>query len=262
MIEIKAVPWRVALTLLFGVGVLLLIYMGVVWLRMRFGYDFVFGLAPLFDLDRSPNVPSWYKALLFVVAAAVSWAAAECVEPGPRWLRFPWFIIAMVMILLSLNEAAGLHEPMAATLSAFAIGSRDSLAMWVFVHLASAAALGILTLPLLLHLPSGTSMLLIASGGIYLIGAVALEYAGVMTIEKIVGVGHAELTNEQWSRVAKDWTYVIEVTIEEVLEMCGPILYTFTVLSYLSQGGKQIPIVVRPTTAGTASVSKWLQPRP
>jgi hypothetical protein len=261
MVEIKIVPWRIALILLFGLGALLSIYMGFVSLRMRFGYDYVYGLGPLFDWDRAPNIPSWYKALLFVAAAAVSVLAAALVEHQVRWQKLHWYAIAAVMIALSLNESAELQEPMAKILTAITNSDRNFAAAWIFAYLGGAAALGLISLRLLWQLPAATTVLLIAAGAIYLVGAVAMEFAGVAMIEEIAGVAHAELTETHRSLAGKNWRYVIEVATEETLEMLGPILYSTAVLSYLSRSGRRLRIFMRLAPAGGAAISDLLQPR-
>jgi len=80
---------------------------------VRLSDSFPVALHNRFDLDVEANVPAWYSTvLLFTVALAAfvihRWGAAT----GSERRRWPWFwlVMATVFCLISLDEAARLHE--------------------------------------------------------------------------------------------------------------------------------------------------------
>ena len=79
-------------------------------LKFTYGYQSAFTLIPLFDLDREGNVPAWFSSLLlFSIALLLGIIGAGKAKSRDRW-RWHWIGLAVIFVLLSMDEAASLHE--------------------------------------------------------------------------------------------------------------------------------------------------------
>lgn len=80
-------PWRVTAVLLASAVGLAVAGVAGQFSKYVLGYNRVFGLVRLFDLDAEGNVPTWYSALLLFLAAAllgvIAYAKRARWEPMP-----------------------------------------------------------------------------------------------------------------------------------------------------------------------------------
>ena len=82
----------------------------VQYLRFVHDYEYLWGLAPLFNPAREGNVPTWFSsALLLLSGTALAIAGARLREVSARGARW-WLVLAAVFVLASLDETANLHE--------------------------------------------------------------------------------------------------------------------------------------------------------
>lgn len=195
-------------------------------LRYRFNHDNVFGLVPLFGLDREANIPTWYSSVSLLIAsallAAVARARRQARDPDSRY----WRGLAVIFLYLSVDEASSIHErldlvPRAAALSAaFHYG-------WVVVGIAAVAVVGLLCLRFVLRLAPPIRRLFVLAGLLFVGGALGLEllegyYASA------AGPGNL--------------TYALLAALEEVLEMAGVAVFIYALLRQLAT---EQPVVIR-----------------
>src|SRR6185503_2968640 len=73
------------------------------------GHDTSYGLTALFELDNENNIPTWYSSLLLLLSSvllAVTARAQPAAWPETRY----WWGLSLIFLLLSVDEAASLHE--------------------------------------------------------------------------------------------------------------------------------------------------------
>lgn len=240
--NLKIVPWRVALVLLLGSATLFAVYAAVTWLRMRYGYDYALGVAPLFDVDRSPNITAWYNALLFAAAAGCMALAGTGVAPRER---LSWWGATAVLTALSISEIAELGSTLTKAITGIFDIERSTL---IATFGAAGMLLAIAFLPMLSRLPRGTSALLVLAAGAY-VAAVSLGYVRTQTAEAITQTALGELTEVQWAKVRQDWAYVFQAVSERGFRMAAPILCVYAVLSCLSGNGASLSLHIAPKTS-------------
>jgi hypothetical protein len=232
MMEIRLEPRRVALCLLWVfVGLLASFGYVAVWRIQSGGQDG--WIAPLFDFDREGNFPSWYNSILFVLAAWISWINSKYASRHDRRQSLYWAIVAAVLLILSVDELVALHELLPSVRSSEGLVNFG----WVTILGPVAAVFGLSFVPFLLRLPRRVAFCLIASGAVYVTGAVVLEVIGGQIAEKIVLVPRSEMLPDHWLTIARNRFYLLEVALEESFEQCGLILYIYGAMTYLSQAG-------------------------
>ncbi len=194
-------------------------------------------LGNLFDLDHEANLPTWYSSLKLLLAAA---AAMLCyLSEAPRAAaeglkrRSAWLVVAALMLALSADEAAQIHETLTDWLmsgkaganfrQAFGANEASDSMLWVVVFsplmVLAAAAL------LLFYLARfKSSPLLIASGAVAILllaGSAFLE-----TREATIASTEGFLSTEQWR------TYRWYVGFEEMAEQIAVTLLLVTHYHY------------------------------
>jgi len=129
-----------------------------------------------------------------------------------------WRVLALGFLLMSLDEAASFHEQIQLPVQALRNIPGYRAFSWVVPGTLLVIVLLAYFIPWLRTLPSRTRKLLLASGMVYVGGAVGFEAIG--GLEAItVGLG--------------GWLYVFTYTTEETLEMVGVLMLIYTVLDYL-----------------------------
>jgi hypothetical protein len=170
-------------------------------------------------LDEEANVASWWGATLLLLAA-IGLAVASAAVPERRGrLR----ILALLLVLLSLDETAILHERATGALLLLATGSPEGdLPVWVIAALPIVAVVAVvLVLPVLRSLPADVRRLWWLAAGLYLGGAIGVEV----------------LTNLLTDRSTV--VYQFGVALEEGMEYAGPIVLLDSLL-LLASGGRDL----------------------
>lgn len=169
----------------------------------------------LFDLDKEANVPTWFSGLLLAMAAALA-AVTWRFEPSPFRRRY-WLVLAAVFTLFSLDEVAGLHEGLN-RLQGVLDTSGPLFFAWVIPATIAVVAFGLWMLPFLGDLDRRLSIPLVVAGGIYVGGALLLEF-----VEGALFVPGEEET----------LTYEMVANTQEFFEMVGVALFIGALFLYL-----------------------------
>ena len=64
----------------------------------------------LFDLDTESNIPTWFSSFLLALSGLTAYRCSQ-LSSGHRE-KTPWMLLATVLLYLSCDEVAGLHETM------------------------------------------------------------------------------------------------------------------------------------------------------
>ncbi|WP_293401732.1 hypothetical protein [Phenylobacterium sp.] len=172
-------------------------------------------LFQLFDLDGENNIPTWYTSLLWAMAARMAWVAHRR-EPD-LVIRRSWILLGSVFLLLSLDEAASLHERLlglAGDTLQDAMGLEGSFYYgWVLLAGMLAMLVAALLVPFVLRIRRDVAACLVVAAILFLSGSLGFE-----TISSAVNLGWIASID----RTGLTWTRLI--ILEELLEMTGPIL--------------------------------------
>lgn len=180
------------------------------------------GLVRLFDMGTEGNVPTWYQSTLLLGCAVL--LAVICAARRARADRFArhWLALSILFALLSLDEAAAIHEMLGRRPPALDPGSLEVLwYAWLVPAVPAIAALGWAYLRFVVALPRRTRALLLLAGSVYLAGSVGLEAAS-----------HVYGTYARTDVLGQ-----VLSTLEEALESAGTILFAYTLLAYMRDEG-------------------------
>jgi hypothetical protein len=200
------------------------------------------------DMSEEANLPTWFSALLWQIAALLAFLIARLHRAGGWPHRSYWIGMVPLFLFLSLDEAAKVHETIGDIIGA-RIGEyslRKYTYSWVIFGLAFVAAVGLVYVRLLLRLRRGLAGLLVLSAAVFLLGAVAIESISASVHKGSVAGFPPGLS---FSRA---------VALEETLEMLGAILLIHVLLRVLAAdaapyltGARQAGRTERPRSAAT-----------
>jgi hypothetical protein len=200
------------------------------------GFDRQLGLRPLLNLNGEANLPAWFSAALLLAAAAVLAVIWRTTPAGAGSGRRYWAVLAAVFVFLSADEAAEIHEMLNPLREHFGNGG---LLYWAWVVPYGIAGLALVAAyaRFLTRLPSRTARLFVASGVLYVGGALVLEMAGGMVMDR---VGRGTLP------------VVALYTLEELAEMSAVVLFIYALLDYLAQRDGGFEVEVHSSAKGAA----------
>lgn len=224
MIRIRPLPLCVLLAtiaLTLTLKSLVSIYLGVVTFEDRSSAELSKIYIRLFDLNREANIPTWFSSFLLIVNAFILAiiAVRTKAQQGPYHIQ--WFVLAVIFMYLSIDEAALLHEMVEKPVRR-ALGLSGYLYFaWIVPAVGFVIVLGIYLRRFLFDLPRYTRWLFLVAGAVYVAGAVGMEMIG-SNIFYTHG-GH------------KPVSYYLWATLEETFEMVGLIIFFYALLDYAAR---------------------------
>jgi len=176
------------------------------------------------DLSEEANLPTWFSALLWQVAALLAFFIANRHRTGGWPYRAYWIGMVPLFLFLSLDEAGKVHEAIGDVIgrNSESTGWREYTYSWVLFGMALVTLVGLAYMRLLVKLRRPFAVLLILSAAIFLLGAVVVE-----SISASAHKGSIDRLpfGQTWARM---------IAWEETLEMLGAILLIHTLLRILA----------------------------
>jgi hypothetical protein len=197
-------------------------------LSIVLGRPSMFGLMPVFDLDREATIPAGYTALLLLSSAIllILVARIERLQGDQRW--FYWAILSLGFVYLAADELVALHERFNRPLR-YLLGASPRAATWMIAGTLGALAAGIFFLPFLRTLPARHAARFVVAGVVYVGSAVGLEMVAA-------ALGHGPDDG------VYDWVTLGQVTLEEGGEMVGVALFIHALVDYLRAAGARLEL--------------------
>ncbi|WP_424931416.1 hypothetical protein [Amaricoccus macauensis] len=173
-------------------------------------------LAEFFLLNAEKNFPTLFNfGLILVNAMFCSILALAAFAENNHW-RWYWVGLALILMFLSFDEAAQIHERFAPLGAYFVEADGIFRFSWVVPAAPAVLLCGLVFLRFVLSQPRRIMLLMILFGAIYLGGAIGIEMASAF---------HVETGGEYGS-----FTYHLIAGVEEVVEMFGMALFGYTLM--------------------------------
>lgn len=184
------------------------------------GYPLDVTLTRLTNIDIENSIPNWYSTSLMLASAGLlAFIAYAMRSSGNRYTRY-WQGLALIFVYLSIDENVSIHNMMDGRV-------RSALDLPGFLHYVWVVPVAILLLiflavyrPFLMSLPSNLRRWLIIAGGIYVAGAMGQEMVGGL---------YASVHGTE------TMTYYLIVTVEEVMEGLGLVIFIYALLSFIRE---------------------------
>ena len=175
-------------------------------------------IAENLHISGEDTIPSWFSTMMLSwCALLLGVIAVRKRQDRDRFARY-WIWLAIIFLLLSMDEAAALHELTTRRI-------REFLGLGGFLYLAwvvpASIAVGIfclIFLKFLWNLPGDLRRLFIIAGVIYVGGALCLEMVAGWHLDRY-GKSHV--------------SYTILQHAEETMEMLGVVIFIYALLKYI-----------------------------
>lgn len=187
-----------------------------------------------FDLGHEPSIPAWYSSIALLGSSILLIIIALIKKSNKDKYVLHWFVLSFVFLYLSLDEAVMIHEMADDTLHSWLDSGGIIYFAWVIPGIFFVLLFTLFFTKFLINLEPRTRWLFIASGLVFVGGAIGLELIeGVIVDAQGIEGGF------------KSFQLTIAQTIEEGLEMFGIVLFIYALLEYIN---KHINLVVVKTS--------------
>jgi len=183
-----------------------------------FGVDYLdFGWR--FDVMAEANIPTWYSSVALLICAALALAVASAErQRGGESVRH-WRGISALLLLLSLDETAGLHEWTGDALGGLARPGYFAYA-WTLAGLTAVAIVGLVYRRFVLSLPARTRASFLLASGLFAGGALGME---------MVNANYSSYFGGQ------NLIYALMTAVEELAEMTGVLVFVRALFEHLQR---------------------------
>ncbi len=192
------------------------------------GYNYVYGLIPLFNIDTEQNIPTFFSSSLLLFATILLGVIAVLKKNQMDSYASYWTVLSFGFLSMAIDEASSIHEllidPIRQLLGNGNLGIFHFA--WVIPFIALVFVLAIFFFRFLLHLPLKTRIAFIIAAALYIAGVLGYELIGGRYLEQY----------------GENLTYSMLTTFEESLEMTGTVLFDWALLIYISNTYKAIQI--------------------
>jgi hypothetical protein len=212
----------------------------------------------LFDMDLESNLPTYFNSMLFFLAAMLMYVKGRGREGR---LRRGWYTVAAVCAFLGVDEGSQIHEKfMLFTLRLINHGEVNGsfgwlYYAWVIPYGLAALLLGLILSRWFLALEARIRNGLIASGALYVFGAVFMEMLSGKIAEHLDPaaipadrLAHlpCEIYETGTCHLYMDPGYIAVYTVEETCEMAALILCIYVILKSLERRAARVEVDVAP----------------
>lgn len=211
-----------AFNLLFIALLLIGNVVGII-LTFVFNHDYVFGLVPMFNFDTEMNIPTFYSAFALLFSSfllfTIGYKNKQASLPYLAWLA-----LALIFVFLAIDESFVIHENLIVPVRESLGASGLFFYAWVIPYGIGLLFFLLLFSKFLITLPKKSLIYFVASGTIFIAGAIGFE---------LIGGQHAEIHGRE------NVTYAMITTTEELLEMVGIAFFIYSLFHHIQHFAPQ-----------------------
>ena len=190
------------------------------------GHDYIFGIRPLFDLNKEKNVPALFSASAILISALTLFVLHRRYRLADREGATFFLIIGCVFLYLACDEAFSFHELLTPiTNQQMNVGGAFFKFSWIAPALLFSLVVFLFSLKFLWRTDPDMRKFLVLSGAVFITGAVGLEAAMGFYIESVTG---------PWTLWQNTVAFILSAC-EETMEMLGIALFLYGLLRHFER---------------------------
>jgi hypothetical protein len=216
-VDIYLNPKKITIVFVYAAVLLLLANIIAQYMVLALGDDRFFGFVPMFHFNEEKNAPTYFSSFILAFASVLL-AVIAAANKGKRYF-WHWAGMSLIFLFISFDELVAVHEK-------FTRPIRDALQLggllyyaWVIPYMLVVVMLALVYFRFIFNLPSKTRFRFILSAGLFMTGAVVAEMFGGSLVDEM--------------GTSRNFPCAILMTLEELLEMGGTILFIYALFSYM-----------------------------
>lgn len=219
--------WRVT-------AVLIVLHVTGIAAERLFGVPRLIGPLRQVDLNAEGNLTAWFGSLLLLISAVLAAYVALGTRGTDQDLARRWVVLALLLAVMSADETAQLHD-LATDPLRRVLGTELGLFhfAWVLPALVVLVLAALHLAPLARALDPAERFRLLRAAMVYVVGAVGLEMAGGLVVDR-------DVTEDGYTL-----PYLCVVTLEESFELVGAVLLVSALLGIAGRHGRDVLLAVR-----------------
>ncbi len=216
----------------------------------------------LFDVGEERSIPTWFESMQFMLCSVLLAVVAVYKRQRSERYRLHWGVLSLILLYMSLDEVATIHETMGAELqrllhylTGFTPGGAISY-FWVVPGALFVLVVGLAYLRFLFDLPRDTRRWFVFAGAVFLLGALGLEMlsAQVASSSGAIAGWVASASGGSISQASAKAVPTIlkggQTSFEEMFEMLGLTALIYALLAYIRTYVEDITVRVRGDKSG------------
>jgi len=227
---------KIVIYLIIILSILLLLHILVNIVFYYTGDQKLFGLNPLFNFFYEKNFPTFFSTIILFFSSCLLTIIYYLKKNDVDKYRYSWGLLALIFLFLSLDEILELHEKLSAPMQRLLHILPNSLEYWgwtipytIFLIFFSVAYIRFF-----LHLDKRFKIYFFISALLYILGALFFEL--IEGLYLTLQLPHITTKQDVYS-IMLSFPYFVMVTIEELFEFNGVILFIYSLIEYI----KSIP---------------------
>jgi len=213
--DISLKPKRVAMMFFIVCLIMVLGHIGGRITHHFYGRTFGFYF---FDINREDSIPTFVASMGLGICSLLLFVVGYLVKRSKLSDYLYWIGLAVFFLFMAVDETVRIHEKLGGPLREVVNPEALYDMVWLIPYGIVTIIIGIIYLRFILRLPRETKLLFVASGLIYILGAVGFEYISGRQ-DALYGIA--------------DFGYQLFVILEEGLELTGTALFMFSILNHI-----------------------------
>jgi hypothetical protein len=209
------------LTMFFSGMVITLLFTNLLCIYLKYVLGFTFHTMQIFHFNVEGNIPSIYSAAAILFSAFLLWSIGKLEKEKAAKRTFYWKLLCFIFIYLAIDELISIHESFSDDIKDL-LGNATAGGLlhfaWIVPYAIIFGFFALFMTKFLFKLPAATRNLFITAGLVFVSGAVGMEMIG----------GRYVFYNGK-----EELQYALMITLEEILEMVGVVIFIYALASYL-----------------------------
>jgi hypothetical protein len=211
----------------------------------------------IFDVGEERSIPTWFESIQFLLCSILLAVVSIAKKQRDDRYTLHWGVLSIILLLLSLDEVAGLHEAtgqeLERLLRSFA-GFAPSGAISVFWVVPGAVFVIIVLLAylrFLAHLPQTTRRWFLFAGALFVLGALGMEMLTSQVLSSSEAISNwivsssGGIVDRGSASAIPTILKGLQTSIEEMFEMLGLTAFVYALLAYICSYVEDINVRVR-----------------
>ena len=211
----------------------------------------------ILDVGEERSIPTWFNSILLLLCSILLAVVTVAKKQRNDQYSSHWGVLSIILLLLSLDEVASLHEATGQQLERLLdsfTGFKPSGAISFFWVVPGAIFVFIVLLAylrFLAHLPQTTRRLFLFAGALFVLGALGIEMLTAQVVSSSGGISNwiassfGGMVDRGSASAIPTILKGLQTSIEEMFEMLGLTAFVYALLAYIRSYVEDINVRVR-----------------